>query len=109
MITNGSITLWHEGVDPKTRMETFTVRKFEGVSMQKDVITNLTDGGLKSANVIKIRIPTEEDILIKDGDKLVTYLSDSSLPPAKDCFTVMTYADNRKGSKKMWHWKVIAK
>lgn len=109
MITNASVTLWHEGVDPKTRMETFTVQKFDGVSMQKDVITTLTDGGLKSANMIKLRIPTEEDVLIKDGDKLVLYLSNSSFPPAKDSYTVMTYADNRKGSKEMRHWKVIAK
>ena len=108
MITNESITLWHATVDPKTRMHTYTIQRFSKISLQKDVMTNLADGGLKSANVLKIRIPTEKSIAISNGDKLIVGLSNEASPPAKNSYTVMGFADNRKGNKNIRHWKVIA-
>lgn len=108
MITNESMTLWHEEVSPETRMNTYSVQNFPKIAVQHDNMTQLTDGGIKSANVLKIRIPTDEEIKIKNGDKLVIGLSEEAKPPAKGSYTVMGFSDNRKGSKAMHHWKVIA-
>lgn len=109
MISNASVTVWTETVDPKTRTELFSVQCFDGVSLQKDVMTELTDGGIRSANVLKIRIPTTETLSIRNGDKLTPYRSEADVPPEQDCYTVMIVSDNRKGSESVWHWKVIAK
>lgn len=107
MITQTSMTLFHEGIDPMTRMETHKKQFFPNVSMQKDIVSTITDGGLKSANVIKIRVPVGFSIDIKNGDKVVIGECSDTTPPAEKSHTVIGYADNRKGSSKMWHWKVV--
>ena len=107
MITQTSMTLFHEGFDTSTRMEMHKKQFFPNVSMQKDIVSNITDGGLKSANVIKIRIPISITVDIANGDKVVLGECDDTTPPAEKSHTVIGYADNRKGSPKMWHWKVV--
>ena len=108
MVTNGSVTLWHIGeVDKKTRMNAPSRRQFfPKASVQKDIKTMVTEGGLKTADVIKIRIPGNMDVEIQNGDKLIVGSCMDAEPP-KNAFTVMGFADNRKGSPAVRHWKVI--
>lgn len=113
MITNADMTLYHAGYDPATRDDCYTRRYFDRVSLQEDVKVTVLDNGLKSANVIQIRIPISDDIKIANGDKVVIGQCDEPEPPQDtkdspyDVYTVIGYADNRKGSAFMWHWKVV--
>lgn len=108
MITQGGVTLWHSGgYDADTRMDSPSVRQyFPEASIQKDIKTTVTDGGLKTADVVKIRIPGDGDIQIKNGDRLMVGEHSEAEPP-NDAFTVVGFADNRKGSPAVQHWKVI--
>lgn len=108
MITNAGVTIWHRSYDKISRMDVYQKQYFSACSLQKDHVVNLTDGGLQSADVLKIRIPTDETIFIQNGDKLMIGKSDLTAPPKEDAYTVTGYADNRKGSKQMRHWKVTA-
>lgn len=108
MITITGITLFHRGYDRETRMDSYQKQFFPDCSMQKDNVVTLTEGGLKSADVVKIRIPTLEEILIKNGDKIVIGACESAAPPKESAYTVTGFADNRKGSKQVQHWKVVA-
>ena len=108
MITITGITLFHRGYDRETRMDVYQKQFFPACSMQKDNVVTLTEGGLKSADVVKIRIPTLEEIIIKNGDKLVIGFCESAAPPKESAYNVTGFADNRKGSKQVQHWKVVA-
>lgn len=107
MITNAAVTLWHKSVDKASRMDVYQRTVFPAVSLQPDLITVLTEGGVKSANVLKIRIPTREEITVSNGDRLMIGVREETSPPA-EADTVMAWADNRKGTKAMWHYKVVA-
>ena len=105
MLTQTDITIWHIGYDKATRMDTAKM-VFKGrASCQADMVVSL-ENGLKSADVIKLRIPTGETLEIANGDRLVLELSTASTPP-NDAYTILHYADNRKGSRPMWHYKII--
>lgn len=104
MITNADITIFHKGYDPATRLNTWGSKYFANVSMQNDTKVNVLGDGLKSANIVKVRIPTTENIDIANGDKVV--LGNASVLSEK-AYTVIGFADNRKGSPNMHHWKVI--
>ena len=104
MLITNDITIFHKGVDLQTRLSTWSCTHFLGVSCQKDTKVSVLGDGLKSANVVRIRIPTVEDVAICNGDK-VCFGNAETLP--QDAFTVIGFADNRKGSRDLWHWKVI--
>ena len=107
MITNSGVTIWHEvGYDKETRMDAPPVRQFfPTASVQKDIKATV-DNGLKTADVVKIRIPGDISVLIKNGDRVM--LGEHTEPEApEDAFVVKGFADNRKGSPRVWHWKVI--
>lgn len=112
MLTQTDVTIWHVGYDKETRMDTVK-QVYQGrASCQSDMVVSVEDnmksagGGLKSADVIKLRIPTDAELEIKNGDRLVLALSNEDTPP-KDAYTILHFADNRKLSRRMWHWKII--
>lgn len=107
MITNGSVTLWHSGgYDPKTRMDLPSVRQyFPAASIQKDIKV-VEDSGLKTDDLLRIRIPGEMEIQIKNGDRLMIGEYTEQEPPDA-AYTVTGFADNRKGSRAVWHWKLV--
>lgn len=106
MITNGAVTLWHSFVG-ENRMPAYKRTIFPEASIQEDVIAQSTEGGIKGANVVKIRIPTTESIEIQNGDRVFIGVSEAERPPQSGAYTVMGFADNRKGSLRMHHWKVV--
>lgn len=108
MLTNADITLYHKGYNPQTRMEDWTREYYPAANVQRDIMTAITDNGVQYANAIKIRIPTDETIVIANEDKVIVgYCSDTS--PPKEAHTVVGYADNRRGGAYMRHWKVVCK
>ena len=52
MITNAAVTLWHKSVDKVSRMDVYQRTVFPAVSMPPALITVLTEGGVKGANVL---------------------------------------------------------
>ena len=106
MIAQGAVTLWHMYVGEK-RMPAYRRTVFPEASIQADVKAEVTEGGLKTADIIKLRIPTTESIDIQNGDAVFLGESEADRPPDKGVYTVVGFADNRKGSLGMHHWKVI--
>ena len=105
MLTQTDVTIWHMGYDKATRMDTAKVVYKGRASCQADMVVTLNDG-LQHADVVKLRIPTEQTIELKNGDRIVLELSDAEEPP-NDAFTILHFADNRKLSRPMWHYKII--
>lgn len=132
MLTCGGITLYHMGYDKRTRMETYQRRYFAQASIQEDIAANVGSGGLQAANVVKVRIPVpaadgpfdgsqalagslasaenqalaDGFIAVKEGDRAVLGRCDLPEPP-EGAYTVLHTADNRKGSRGMWHYKLV--
>lgn len=105
MLTQTDVTIWHYGHDEATRMGTVKMVYQGRASCQADMVASVEDG-LKAADVIKLRIPTEEMLDIKNGDRVVLEKSDAQTPPT-DAYTILHFADNRKLSRPMRHWKLI--
>lgn len=107
MICNAGVTLWHNGgYDKETRMDLPPIRQyFPRAAVQKDIKV-IADKGLQTADMLKIRIPTEAEIKIANGDKLLPGEHTEAEAPG-NAFTVTGFADNRKCSANMRHWKVI--
>ncbi len=106
MITQGAVTLWHSFVG-ENRMPEYRRTVFPEASIQEDVMVQVTEGGIKGASVVKIRIPTDAALEIKNGDRVFIGISEEVRPPEKGTYAVMGFADNRKGSPRMHHWKVV--
>ncbi len=106
MITQGAVTLWHSYVG-ENRLPVYKRTVYPAASIQADIKTEVTEGGLKSADILKIRIPTMEKLEIQNGDRIFIGASEEERPPQSGVHTVVGFADNRKGSPRVWHWKVI--
>lgn len=104
-VKNGSVTLYHYDENTEVYLQAY----FESVSVFLDnkVITN--DRGLTADDVLKIRIYTDEAIAIDKDDRLVLGRAETAIPPKTGTYKVIGFSDNRRGSKKMWHWRVLAK
>ena len=106
MITQTDITVFVKKYNAEKRMNETTAVYIKNASWYEKFQSALTGGGFRSDNIVKIRIPTEDDLKIEKGDR-VTKGKLSECP--KDALTILSVGDNRKGSKNMWHWAVTAK
>lgn len=106
MITNTAVTIYHETYDKARRMDAYEVMYYPAASLQEDVKITVLQDGPRTDNLVKIRIPTTDNIKIKNGDRVVCGRCTAAEPP-DDAYTVVGFADNRKGSKPMQHWKVV--
>ena len=106
MLTNDVITLWHRGYNQSFRMDEWILVGTFRASVQKDHIVTPQDKGIVSSDTVKVRIPIADELLIANGDKAIIGASRDDKPP-KDAHTVLAFADNRKGSRRVWHWKVV--
>lgn len=106
MITNITVTLWRQGYDKASRMDVWERQVFPEASLQRDCKVQVKDGKLEGADAVRLRIPTDRNISIACGDK-VSLGSCPGPEPPPDALTVIGFADNRKGSRRMWHWKVV--
>lgn len=106
MLTNGAITIYHAQDDKETRMDTYVREYFPEVSVQKDIQAVVLESGLRADDVIRVRIPTSDALQLSNGDRVVLGACDRDLPP-ENAHTVIGFADNRKGSRDVWHWKLV--
>ena len=104
------ITLYHASVDEESRTETYQKTYFPKASVYQQVSmdTRRSKNGPWPEWETVIRIPTEEKIDIALGDRLVLGCSSEESPPEKS-MQVCGFADNRRGSRNVWHWKVVCR
>lgn len=110
MITNGDITLYHAEIDAVTRKEVFHRQALKNVSVYKtceEERRHSQDGPWRSRTCI-IRVPMSDSLLLSIGDRVVLGLTDESVPPV-DSLIVSGFSDNRRGSRTMWHYKIICR
>ena len=60
MITNADVTVYNKRVDKKTRQTVYVRTILRDVHWYTDQKVSVGEKGLNSADVIKIRVPTEE-------------------------------------------------
>ncbi len=110
MLTNAAITLWHRGaICPETRMETGFLRLyFPKVSLRQElgIIGHLI--GRSEKDELSIRIGTRDDLPIMPGDRVIVGRSGLETPP-EHAKVVTSVTDNRHGSRRVGHWKVVCR
>lgn len=98
MITNASVTIFH--FDEKTGIETAT--EYKRANVHGDVKIGDLSHGRRSETRFTIRIPTNEKIEISCGDKIECEKFLGRL-------TVAGFADNRRSSRYIRHWKILVR
>lgn len=106
MITQTDITIFKQVYNKEKRMNETVPMYVPEASWYEKFQSALTDGGFRSDNIVKIRIPTTFDLDIKKGNRVVKGAA-SACPD--DALTILSVSDNRRGIRDMWHWAVIAK
>lgn len=106
MITQTDITIFTQKYNPAKRMNELVTLYIPEASWYEKFQSALTDNGYRSDNVVKIRIPSGEDLGIEKGNR-VAKGKWGECP--NDALTILSVGDNRRGSRNMWHWAVTAK
>ena len=78
---------------------------FDGVSIFGSDGATITDSGFEESNGFKIRIPSENKLSVKPGDRVIFGNSDVFEP--ENAYTIMAVKDNRRGNKK--HYSLTVK
>lgn len=131
MITNADITIYNHKYNKETRLDDWNKTIIQGVHFYVDNKVALDENGVKSADIFKIRIPSnsfcEKTYLpedeytsvsdvssywtLQDGDYVVRGKCDMDIAkPAdlkkihKQCCKVVSWSDNRFGSTP--HWRI---
>ena len=105
MITNADITIYHETYNKETRLKEWTSRQYPGVNWYGKQAVSVGDTGLNTADSYIVRIPTEETIVISNGDLVVKGLvtdqitGPSQLTGKYECFVVIRF--RKQGGSKM--------
>ena len=115
MITNADITIYHETYNKETRLKEWSPTRYAGVNWYGSQAVSVGDTGLNTADSYIVRIPTDQQIAVSNGDIVVKGLvTDSITGPSQLtgkylCFTVTAVRDNRRGSSMMRHWRIEGK
>ena len=131
MLTNATITVYNRGYDPLTRFDTWHRTVIENVHIYVNHKASVGDSGLNSAEVYKIRIPTdvenadqylppeeyaklkdpeehwtiqiEDQIVLGEYDQEIERPADLKNVRLRHC-KVLSWSDNRFGG--LPHWKI---
>lgn len=133
MMTNADLTIYNKrGVNKKTARTVYLKTHIRGVSFYKKQVTNVSDQGLKSADLYQIRIPLSADTQGKqyiDADKyrelsaeeaekywtinngdlfgkglLDDFEKESEFLKQQYTGKILSFSDNRRGN--LQHWKI---
>lgn len=133
MMTNADLTIYNShGVDKKTARKIYLKTHIRGVSFYTKQVTNVSDQGLKSADLYQIRIPLSADTEGKeyiDADKyrglsaeeatkywtinngdlfgkglLDDFEKESQFLERQYTGKILSFSDNRRGN--LQHWKI---
>ena len=133
MMTNADLTIYNKrGVNKKTARTVYLKTHIRGVSFYTKQVTNVSDQGLKSADLYQIRIPLSADTQGKqyiDADKyrelsaeeaekywtintgdlfgkglLDDFEKESEFLKQQYTGKILSFSDNRRGN--LQHWKI---
>lgn len=130
MLTNADITIYNREYIPETRLDVWHRTVIHDVNFHADNKVQQTDGGLKSADAYKVRIPetspdkeyldpesyaaTENKELywtLQADDYVVRGICDKEIVSPQDLqkekyqvFKITSWSDNRKGG--LSHWRI---
>ena len=76
------------------------------VSTQIAANSNISSKGFVPNSKVVLRIPTYSNLNISPGDRVVADEISAASPP-HDSFSVLSVTDNRRGSRKVRHLKVV--
>lgn len=110
MITNGAVTLYHAQTDSVSRQEVFRREVFPACSIYQTVSVekrHSQNGPWRERKTI-IRIPMTGEISLAVGDRIVLNNCEQEIPP-RESLMVCGFSDHRRGSRAVWHWKVICR
>lgn len=131
-LCNETITVINAKFDPETRMDKYYPTVITGASWFCEIASNVTDDGLKAANVFTVRIPTDAyfggktyadpvayaeagDVsaifTLRNGDIVVKGVSKGDTPADiqkanAEMFKVLGVTDNRRAPNAK-HWKLV--
>ena len=106
MITNSDITIYNRISGDSTHYDTWIRTVLHGVHVHVDHKTAVTDNGLKSAEVYKIRIPAiqnDDQIVLGECQIEIEKPADLKAVFQKHC-KVTSWSDNRFGT--VPHWRI---
>ena len=106
MITNATITIYNREYDPLTRFDTWHRTVIRNVHVYVDHKASVSDSGLNSAEIYKIRIPAEvenADQYLGEYDLEIERPADLKDVRLRHC-KVLSWSDNRFGG--LPHWKI---
>ncbi|MBO5369892.1 MAG: hypothetical protein J6B23_04350 [Clostridia bacterium] len=100
MITHSSITLFHYDEQKEEYIRQF----FRRASVYYNHRSVPTENGFVYANTVTVRIPTREEIVIREGDYV--YVGEMHYLCREASLKVVGYSDNRRGSFPIQHWRI---
>ncbi|MBQ4516818.1 MAG: hypothetical protein II978_08525 [Clostridia bacterium] len=110
MITHCGVTIYRSGVDADSKKEIFYRSYFPKCSVIGKVSVekrHSRNGPWRERKTI-IRIPVNEMPGVAIGDRVVLGECLSDIPP-DDSLMVCSFADNRRGHKAVWHFKIVCR
>ena len=102
MTTNDSVTIYHYDEEAESWSVIYT-----GAAHTYLTCGGKPDKGMREDSEGVIRIPTEEDIPVQLGDKVVFGECTEPSPPKGQSYTVLQNADRRRGLNP--HWRIEVK
>lgn len=98
---NGGVTIYHYDAESGN----YKREQYTRASIYHGTRTAPQEGGFVSAGYCRIRIPTSESIEISTDDYVFLGLTDEPIDKGR-CMKVSAFADSRRGSKNMHHWRI---
>lgn len=99
MITNGSITVYHYDEDSGN----YELTVYPKASIYSGKRITVRGSGFVNDSFLRIRVPTDKEILISTDDYVYVGVTDAPIDKAA-CLKVMGYGDNRRGI--LPHWRI---
>ena len=112
-----TVTLYHRSYDPASRADVWSRVVYTAASWYGGQAATVSDNGLMTADTYTVRIDTDAAILAAPGDVLVrgevtdTVTGSTALTRKYQgrCMVLTHVQDNRRGGRRLWHWKLEGK
>lgn len=110
MIASCGVTLYHVCVDKESRTECYQKKYFPKALIYQQVCmdSKRSKNGPWTEWETIIRIPMSDEIEVAVSDRIVLGSGSETVPP-ETSMQVCGFADNRRGSRCVQHWKVVCR
>ena len=112
-----TVTLYHRSYDTASRADVWSRTVYTTASWYGGQAATVSDNGLMTADTYTVRIDTDAAIPAAPGDVLVrgevtdTVTGSTALTRKCQgrCMVLTHVQDNRRGARRLWHWKLEGK